>query len=249
MSPQPFRIDIPQSKLDDLHRRLDHVNWPHDFENDDWTYGVPRSYLEELVRYWREDFDWRAREAEMNELAHFRTEVDGLTIHYIHERGHGPNPIPIVLSHGWPWTFWDLKDVIPGLVDPAAHGGDLTDSFDVIVPSLPGFIFSTPLERSGVGPLGTADLWDSLMRNTLGYERYAAQGGDWGAMITTQLGHKYAENLIGIHLTNAAPVPSFGGDRPWSIVSVGGAHRLSKAVRVAYRNPYAPWADARLCPA
>lgn len=222
MPPDPFRIAIPDSKLSDLQRRLDHVNWPHDFDNDDWAYGVPRAYLEELVDYWRDGFDWRAQEARLNALAHYRTEIDGLPIHFVHERGRGPDPIPIILSHGWPWTFWDLHEVIPALVDPAAHGGDPSDSFDVVVPSLPGFIFSTPLERAGVGPLGTADLWDQLMRDVLGYPRYAAQGGDWGAMITTQLGHKFAEHLIGIHLTNAFVVPSFGGDRPWSIVSVGG---------------------------
>ena len=102
----------------------------------------------------------------------------------------GLNPIPIVLSHGWPWTFWDLKEVIPALTDPAAHGGDAGDSFDVIVPSLPGFIFSTPLKRSGVGPLRTADLWAKLMKDNLGYKRFAAQGGDWGALVTTQLGHQ-----------------------------------------------------------
>ena len=222
MSPESFRIEIPQTKLDDLHRRLDHVNWPHDFDNDDWSYGVPRAYLEELVAYWRDTFDWREQEAALNELAHYRTEVAGLPIHFVHERGRGPNPTPIILSHGWPWTFWDLKDVIPALVDPASHGGDPDLSFDVVVPSLPGFIFSSPLTRSGIGPLGTADLWDSLMRETLGYERYGAQGGDWGAMITTQLGHKFPEHLLGVHLTNAFPVPAFEGSRPWSIVSSGG---------------------------
>lgn len=222
MRPTPFRIDIPQSKLDDLRRRLQHVNWPHDFENDDWSYGVPRAFLEELVDYWRDGFDWRAREAELNALSHFRTQIDGAPIHFVHERGRGPDPTPIVLSHGWPWTFWDLSAVIPALVDPESHGGDPENSFDVIVPSLPGFVFSSPLTRTGIGPLGTAELWDALMREQLGYARYAAQGGDWGAMITTQLGHRYAEHVIGIHLTNAAPIPSFGGDRPWSIVQAGG---------------------------
>ncbi len=226
MKPEPFRIAIPQAKLDDLARRLSHVNWPHDFDNEDWSYGVPRSYLEALVATWRDDFDWRAQEAAMNGFAHFRTEIDGVPIHFIHERGRGPNPIPIVLSHGWPWTFWDLKEVIPALVDPAAHGGDPNTSFDVVVPSLPGFVFSSPLTRSGVGPLGTAGLWHRLMRDTLGYDRYAAQGGDWGAMITTELGHRHPEHLIGIHLTNAAPVPTFTGPltrgRPWSIVAAGG---------------------------
>jgi len=219
---EKFRIEIPQSKLDELHRRLEQTSWPHDFENDDWRYGVPQKLLQDFVATWRTEFDWRAQEEKMNAFAHFRTEVDGLPIHFIHERGVGPNPIPIVLSHGWPWTFWDLKEVIPALTDPAAHGGDAGDSFDVIVPSLPGFIFSTPLKRSGVGPLRTADLWAKLMKDNLGYKRFAAQGGDWGALVTTQLGHQYAEDLIGIHLTNAFALPAFNGNRPWSIVSVGG---------------------------
>ncbi len=222
MKPEKFQIKIPQSKLDDLHHRIDQMNWPHDFDNADWQYGVPQGLLKDFAQTWRHAFDWRAQEAKMNAFAHYRTEVDGLPIHFIHERGRGPNPIPLVLTHGWPWTFWDLKDVIPALVDPAAHGGDPADSFDVIVPSLPGFIFSTPLARTGIGPLRTADLWVRLMKENLGYERFAAQGGDWGALVTTQLGHQYPESLIGIHLTNAFMVPAFNGDRPWSIVSVGG---------------------------
>lgn len=231
MPPEPFVIDVPQAKLDDLRRRLDQVNWPHDFGNQDWSYGVPLDYLRELVDYWKDGFDWRAQEASMNARAHFRTEIDGLPIHFIHERGRGPNPVPIVMSHGWPWTFWDLEGLISPLVDPASHGGDSIDCFDVVVPSLPGFGFSTPLTRTGIGPLGTADLWVKLMREELGYDRFAAQGGDWGAMVTTQLGHEYAEHLIGIHLTNAFVVPAFSGDRPWSIVSVGGGEGDDPATR------------------
>lgn len=222
MSPEPFEIAIPQRKLDDLMDRLDAMAWPHDFENEDWAYGVPRSLLESYVETWRHGFDWRAREAEMNAYRHFRTEVDGVPVHFLHERGRGPDPIPLVLTHGWPWTFWDFKDVLPALIDPAAHGGDPADSFDVIVPSLPGFAFSTPLARTGIGPLGTADLWHRMMTEQLGYDRFAAHGGDWGALVTTQLGHRYPEQLIGIHLTNAFVLPPFDGDRPWSIVSVGG---------------------------
>jgi len=217
MTPESFRVEIPQAKLDDLQRRLGHINWPHDFENDEWEYGVEASYLRELVDYWRDGFDWRSQEDSINAYAHFRTEIDELPIHFIHERGCGPNPIPLIMSHGWPWTFWDLKDVIGPLTDPVAYGGDAADSFDIVIPSLPGFIFSSPLTRSGVNWATTADLWATLMGDVLGYEHFAAQGGDWGAMVTTQLGHRYSDRLIGIHLTNAFAVPAFAGDRPWSI--------------------------------
>lgn len=222
MAQQKFEIAIPQARLDDLRRRLERINWPTDVSNDDWSYGVPRRYLEPLCEEWRTTFDWRAQERRMNELDHFRCEIEGMPIHFVHERGRGPNPIPIVLSHGWPWTFWDFKELIPRLTDPAGHGGDASDCFHVVVPSLPGFVFSAPLTRVGVGPLGTARIWDRLMRQELGYERYAAHGGDWGAMVTTQIGHEFAEHVIGVHMTNAWPVPTITGPRPWSIVSVGG---------------------------
>jgi len=222
VKPEPFHVDIPQAKLDDLKRRLTQVNWPQDFEDESWEYGVPGAYLKELCATWREGFDWRAQEAAINQHPHFRVEIDGLPIHFLHERGRGPSPVPLILSHGWPWTFWDLRDVIGPLTDPAAHGGDPADSFDVVVPSLPGFIFSTPLTRTGVSWLETAELWVALMRDVLGYERFAAQGGDWGAMVTAQLGHKYPELLTGIHLTNAFVFPAFDGLRPWSIVQAGG---------------------------
>jgi pimeloyl-ACP methyl ester carboxylesterase len=222
-TPEDFVIDIPQARLDELKRRLDHVAWPHDFDNDDWRYGVPADYLRGLVDEWRDGFDWRAQEAAMNAWPHRRVEIDGLPIHFLHAKGRGPAPIPLILSHGWPWTFWDFHALIGPLSDPAAHGGDPADAFDVVVPSLPGFVFSTPLTRSGVSWLDTADLWATLMTKVLGYERFAAHGGDWGAMVTTQLGHKYAEQMIGIHLTNAFPVPAFGGERPWAITdAVGG---------------------------
>ncbi len=232
MKPESFVIEIPQSALDDLQRRLRDVRWSADFANDDWRYGANGQYLRELVDYWRDGFDWRAVEAAMNSYSHYRATLRDIPIHFIHERGVGPAPIPLILTHGWPWTFWDFKDVIGPLLDPAAHGGDAGDSFDLVIPSLPGFIFSTPLTRSGVNWATTADLWATLMRDVLGYERFAAQGGDWGAMVTTQLGHKYSDWLIGIHLTNAFPVPAFDGDRPWSIADAGGGSaNLSPAER------------------
>jgi pimeloyl-ACP methyl ester carboxylesterase len=135
----------------------------------------------------------------MNVFDHFRVVLDDIPIHFMHVRGKGPDPIPLVMTHGWPWTFWDFKDVLLPLTDPAAYGGDPGDAFDLVVPSLPGFGFSSPLRQSGVGFARTAELWDRLMREVLGYERYAAQGGDWGALVTAAIGHLAADHLHGVH--------------------------------------------------
>lgn len=170
---ESFVIDVPDAMLDDLARRLSSTRWTDDFDNDDWRYGANVSYVRALVDYWRDHYDWRARERLMNGFAHFRTEIDGMPIHFIHERGKGPQPIPIMLNHGWPWSFWDFQKVIGPLSDPAAHGGDPADAFDVIVPSLPGYAFSTPLRKTGLNFWKTADVWVTLMER-LGLVRFGA---------------------------------------------------------------------------
>jgi len=217
MKISPFTIDIPQAQLDDLHDRLRNTNWPHDYGNDDWQYGTNTAYLRDLVDYWINEHDWRAAEAEINSHNHFKTDIDGMPIHFIHEKGKGPEPIPLILSHGWPWCFWDLREVIGPLTDPEAHGGQAEDAFDVVIPSLPGFGFSTPLATPGINFWRTADMWHKLMKEGLGYDRFGAQGGDWGALVTNQLGHKYANSLIGIHLTNVIPFTLFNTERPCDI--------------------------------
>jgi pimeloyl-ACP methyl ester carboxylesterase len=217
MKAEPFEIAIPEAKLADLRARLARVNFAPDFANDDWSYGTNGRYLRELVAYWRDGYDWRAQERAMNAWPHYRVTIDGIPIHFMHVRGRGPNPLPLVLTHGWPWTFWDFRHVLAPLSDPAAHGGDPADAFDLVVPSLPGFTFSTPLETPGINWWRTADLWVPLMRDVLGYERFAAHGGDWGTLVTMQLGHKYAKHLAGVHLVGAFPLPVFSGDRPWSL--------------------------------
>ena len=217
MEATPFTIAIPDERLADLDRRLRQTNWARDYANDDWRYGTNGEYLRELVDYWITSYDWRAQEAAMNAYDHFRVELDGVPIHFMHVRGQGPNPKPLLLTHGWPWTFWDFKDVIGPLTDPASHGGDPAESFDVVVPSLPGFGFSTPLDKTGINWWTTADLWARLMKEVLGYERFGAHGGDWGTFVTTQLGHKYAQDLIGIHVSGAFPLTSLANERPWSI--------------------------------
>jgi pimeloyl-ACP methyl ester carboxylesterase len=209
-----FRIEIPEAVLGDLKARLAQTRWPDDFANEDWRYGANVAYIRELAEYWRDHYDWRAREAKMNAFAHFRTEIEGAPIHFIHERGvrqeGGPSPVPLILNHGWPWSFWDFHKVIGPLTDPAAHGGDAADAFDVIVPSLPGYGFSTPLRQTGHNWWRTADLWVQLM-DRLGYARFGSQGGDWGSFVTAQLGHKYPDRMIGVHLHTPAPLDMMSG--------------------------------------
>lgn len=214
MKIEPFTISVSSDVLDDLQQRLVNYRWPLDFDNDEWQYGTNGDYLKELVDYWINDYDWRLQEKHLNSFSHFRTEIDEMPIHFIHERGKGPSPIPIILNHGWPWTFWDFHKVIEPLTDPASHGGDPADAFDVIVPSLPGFGFSSPLTKSGINYWRTADMWVSLMRDVLGYDRFAVQGGDWGSLIGAQLGHKYAEHLIGLHLGIMVPLDLFENGTP-----------------------------------
>ena len=161
---EPFEIAYPQRALDDLADRLARTRFADDFANDGWNYGVPASYLRELVAYWHDEYNWRAHEAAMNRYANFRVDLDDVPIHFVHERGRGPAPVPIVLTHGWPWTFWDYEHVIGPLTDPAAHGGDPADAFHVVVPSLPGTAFSSPLRTPSIGVTQTADLWVRLMR-------------------------------------------------------------------------------------
>ncbi|GAA1510984.1 epoxide hydrolase family protein [Nocardioides humi] len=214
---EPFVVQVDQGTLDDLHERLARTRLAPDLDNEDWSYGVNGAYLAELVHSWRTEFDWRAQERRINELSHYRTVIDGIPIHFVHERGKGPDPTPIILTHGWPWTFWDFHDVIGPLTDPVAYGGSAEDSFDVIVPSLPGFGFSTPLRRTGMTIWDVADVWKTLMVDVLGYPRFAAHGGDYGVMVTAQLGHKYPEHLLGLHFApRPLPLHAFNTDRPWA---------------------------------
>lgn len=205
---EPFQVNVPDELLEDVRERLQKMRWPEDADNDDWKYGTSKAYLQDLVNYWLNDYDWRKHEAKINGFNNFRTEIDGVPIHFIYEKGKGPNPKPLICTHGWPWTFWDLQKVIRPLTDPAAYGGDPEDAFDVVVPSLPGFGFSSPLTKTGYNWWRTADLWNKLMRDALGYDTYFAQGGDWGALVTTQLGHKYPEFVKGIHVSIVIP-PNF----------------------------------------
>ena len=184
MRMQPFTVDISQQTLDDLHERLGRTRWPDEVQNAGWDYGTNLTYLKELVDYWHNTFSWRAQEAAINQSAHFRTSIDGLGIHFIHERGKGLNPMPLLILHGWSRTFYQMLKIIPILTDPASYGGDPADSFDVIVSSLPGYGFSDRPKERGMVLSIIADFRHKLMIVELGYERYAIRSSDLGAGIT-----------------------------------------------------------------
>jgi pimeloyl-ACP methyl ester carboxylesterase len=195
-----FEVAIPDQELEDLRARLRNARLPEDFANEEWRYGIEGNYLRSLIDYWVDEFDWRAQENEINRLAHYRTVVDNVPIHFVLQEGRGRRRIPLILTHGWPCTFWDFKNVIGPLSDPASHGLDDALAFDVVVPSLPGYAFSSPLRQTGVSRLMTAGLWTKLMRDVLGYDRFGAQGGDWGAIVSSYLAHAHAQHVIGVHL-------------------------------------------------
>ena len=202
MAVEKFHIQVEEKVLNDLRAKLGQVRWPDQMDGAEWEQGTELSYLQSLVAYWRDSFNWRQQEAELNRLDHFRSEVDGLSIHFIHERGVGPSPLPIILTHGWPDSFTRYQKIIPLLTDPASHGGDPMDSFDVIVPSLPGFGFSSRPNLRGVNSFQVAELWAKLMSKELGYPRFAAAGGDIGSGVTRYLAAAHPELLVGIHLTD-----------------------------------------------
>jgi pimeloyl-ACP methyl ester carboxylesterase len=199
MSIQPFHIAIPQETIDDLRERLARTRWPDEAEGAGWSYGTNLGYMQQLVHYWQHDYDWRKHEASLNTLSHFKAEVDGIGIHFIHERGKGPNPTPLLLLHGWPDSFYRYHKVIPMLTDPARFGGDPNNSFDVIVPSLPGQGFS---DRKPMTMEKLADLFAKLMTEILGYQKFVAAGGDGGSLISMEMARYQPDLLLGIHLTD-----------------------------------------------
>ena len=211
MAVQPYKIEIPDSVLDDLKSRLERTRWPDELPGTGWDYGSNLDYVKELVEYWRTKFDWHAQEKLINSFSHFKSEVDGLNIHFIHEKGKGPNPMPLVITHGWPGTFFEMYKVIPMLSAPASHGGDPADAFDVVAPSMPGYGFSDATDKRGLSVLSIGDLWAKLMSENLGCQRFAAQGGDWGARVTAKLGLSHGDKVIGIHTTStSSPTPYQG---------------------------------------
>jgi epoxide hydrolase len=206
---RPFRIAVPDDDLDDLRQRLARTRWPEAECVNDWSQGIPLNYTRELAAYWATEYDWRAREAALNRFDHFITDIDGLDIHFIHQRSPLPNAFPLVITHGWPGSIVEFHKVIEPLTDPTRHGGRADDAFHVVCPSLPGYGFSGKPATTGWGVGKVAEAWEALMVR-LGYDRYGAQGGDWGAAVTTQIGRNKG-HCAAIHLNMPIALPPAGG--------------------------------------
>ncbi|WP_181773976.1 epoxide hydrolase family protein [Amycolatopsis pittospori] len=217
---RPFRIDIPQSELDDLADRLARVRWANELPVDQvtdgvqrgpvtpgWEYGVPLDYVQRLTAYWRDGYDWRVWEAKLNEYPQFTTEIDGQNIHFLHVRSPEPDATPLILTHGWPNSVVEYLGLIDQLTDPRANGGDAADAFHLVIPSLPGFGFSGPTREKGWNRYRTAKAWAELMRR-LGYERYGTHGNDAGSFVAPELGRLDPEHVIGVHVTQLFSFPS-----------------------------------------
>jgi epoxide hydrolase len=208
---RPFRIDIPQATINRILKRVKETRLPDRLDGSDWRYGANWDYMKALADYWVTRYDWRKAEAGLNRYPQFIARVEDFDVHFYHVRGTGPRPVPIVLTHGWPGSVFEFQEAIGPLTDPAKYGGSPDDAFDVVVPSIPGFGFSSK-PRAPIGPPTTARLWHELMTSVLGYQKFGAQGGDWGSSITTALARAYPDSLIGIHLNAAGGSVGTGAD-------------------------------------
>lgn len=204
---RPFKVDVPEADLVDLRDRLARTRWPDELPGVGWGYGIPLAYVKELADHWRTDYDWRAWEARLNEFPQFTTTIDGQNVHFMHVRSAEPDAMPLILTHGWPGSVVEFLNVIGPLTDPRRHGGDPRDAFHVVAPSIPGYGFSGPTREAGWDVKRVTRAFAELM-DRLGYRRYGAQGGDWGATISRQLGLSYPDRVIGLHVTMLAAPPS-----------------------------------------
>ncbi len=209
-SVEPFRVAVSEEVIADLRARLERTRFPDEVPDTGWEYGSNLAYMREVVDYWRTRYDWRAQEARINRFAQYHADIDGLKIHFIHEPGRGPNPKPVLLIHGWPGSIVEFMDIIPMLTDPGAHGGDPRDSFTVIAPSLPGYGFSDHPRARAMNIQAIAEIFFKLMTDVLGFKRFAVQGGDWGAAVTSRIGEIHAPSVYGIHINMIAIGPAEG---------------------------------------
>jgi pimeloyl-ACP methyl ester carboxylesterase len=200
VQPERYGLHVQDEALDDLRERLWRTRWPDEIAGSGWQYGASLDFMHRLTDRWRDGFDWRAQEARLNAFDQFRVPIDGINLHFVHQQGVGPRPTPLLLVHGWPGSVWEFHELIPRLTDPARFGGDPGDAFTVVAPSLPGFTLSFEPGLRRLGIVEMADLFAALMTDVLGYQRFAAQGGDWGAYVVARLAHAYGERLLGIHL-------------------------------------------------
>jgi pimeloyl-ACP methyl ester carboxylesterase len=200
----PFRIDVPQADLDDLRDRLARTRWPDQLPGVGWDYGIPLEYVRELASYWRDGYDWRVHEARLNGFGQFTTTIDGARVHFLHVRSASPDALPLIITHGWPGSVVEFMDIIGPLTDPAAFGGSPGDAFHLVIPSIPGYGFSGPTRDRGWDVRRVARAWAALM-SRLGYDRYGAQGGDWGSSISRELGRVAPDRVAGVHVNMLFP--------------------------------------------
>jgi len=200
MAGQPFSLRVPDNAITDLRERLARTRFPDQAPGDPWAYGTSVDYLRALIEYWCTNFDWRAQEARLNAFPQFKAPLHDIDVHFLHVPGKGPNPCPLLLMHGWPGSVFEFMDIIPRLTDPARFGGDPADAFTVVAPSLPGYGMSFRPGQKRFGIEEIADCLADLMTETLGYRRFAAQGGDWGGITASRMGYAHADKLIGIHV-------------------------------------------------
>ncbi len=208
-----FRVHVEEAVLEDLRGRLQGTRLPDQIPGSGWRYGTDGAYMRELIRYWRTAYDWRAHEAQLNALPHFKAEIDDIDLHFVHVRSEEPGALPLVITHGWPGSVYEFMDVIGPLTDPAAHGGDAADAFHLVLPSMPGYAFSSAPRSPGMGVDSVAGVVAKLM-DRLGYERYGAQGGDWGSAVAAWLARDHPDRVVGIHLNMVGGGPPSGLDDP-----------------------------------